>query len=169
MKNTIGIILLIICSSVAAINKPPTDLKVNYLTKPLGIEGIPLFSWDTMDNRFDYKEWIDLNAMDIVQPDAGVMGLTEAWYVSRMAHLQGQLCAPHNWHDALLTVANASLAAGIPNLIMLETNQTFNPLRTDLFKEPLVMKDGFLELPAKPGFGVEIIDDVEKRFPFIPG
>ena len=127
------------------------------------------YGGDTMDNRFDYKEWIDRNAMDIVQPDAGVMGITEAWYVSRMAHLQGQLCAPHNWHDALLTAANASLAAGIPNLIMLETNQTFNPLRTDLFKEPLVPKDGYLELPEKPGFGVELIDDAEKKFPYIPG
>lgn len=127
------------------------------------------YGGDVMDNRFDYKEWIDRNAMDIVQPDSGVMGLTEAWYVSRMAHLQGQLCAPHNWHDALLTVANASLAAGIPNLIMLESNQTFNPLRTDLFREPLVMKDGYLTLPEKPGFGVEMIDDIEKKFPFIPG
>ena len=127
------------------------------------------YGGDVMDNRFDYKEWIDRDAMDIVQPDSGVMGLTEAWYVSRMAHLQGQLCAPHNWHDALLTIANANLGAGIPNLIMLESNQTFNPLRTDLFKEPLVIKDGFLELPDKPGFGVEVIDDVEKRFPFIEG
>jgi L-alanine-DL-glutamate epimerase-like enolase superfamily enzyme len=127
------------------------------------------YGGDVMDNRFDYKEWIDRNAMDIVQPDAGVMGLTEAWFVSRMAHLQGQQCAPHNWHDALLTAANGSLGAGIPNLIMLETNQTMNPLRTELLKEPLVPKDGFLELPDKPGFGIEVIDDAEKRFPFIEG
>jgi L-alanine-DL-glutamate epimerase-like enolase superfamily enzyme len=127
------------------------------------------YGGDVMDNRFDYKEWIDRNAMDIVQPDAGVMGITEAWYVSRMAHLQRQLCAPHNWHDALLTAANASLAAGIPNLIMLESNQTYNPLRTELFKEPLVPKDGYLQLPDKPGFGVEMIDDAEKKFPFITG
>lgn len=127
------------------------------------------YGGDVMDNRFDYKEWIDRNAMDIVQPDSGVMGITEAWYVSRMAHLQGQLCAPHNWHDALLTVANVNLAAGIPNLMMLESNQTFNPLRTDLFREPLVMKDGYLDLPEKPGFGVEMIEDAEKRFPYLPG
>jgi len=122
-----------------------------------------------MDNRFDYKEWIDLNSMDIVQPDAGVMGLTESWYVSRIAHLQGQACAPHNWHDALLTAANASLAAGIPNLMRREPHQTMNPVRTELFKEPLVPKDGYIELPQKPGFGFEVIDDAEKRFPYIPG
>ena len=122
-----------------------------------------------MDNRFDYKEWIDRKAMDIVQPDAGVMGLTESWDVSRMAHLQGQWCAPHNWHGALLTISNGHLAAGIPNLIMLESNQTYNPLRTDLFKEPLEFKDSYLTLPERPGLGVEIIDDIEKKFPFIPG
>ena len=53
--------------------------------------------------------------------------------------------------------------------MMLETNQTMNPLRTELLKEPLVPKDGYIELPNKPGFGIEVIDDVEKRFPFIEG
>jgi L-alanine-DL-glutamate epimerase-like enolase superfamily enzyme len=127
------------------------------------------YGGDTMDNRFMYKEWIDSRSMDIVQPDAGVMGLTEAWYVSRIAHLQGQTCAPHNWHDALLTAANATLAGSIPNLFMLELNQTYNPLRTDLLKEPFVVKDGFLVLPDKPGFGIEVIDDAVKRFPPLPG
>jgi L-alanine-DL-glutamate epimerase-like enolase superfamily enzyme len=146
------------------------DAKANYRKIKDSLSKVKLsYGGDVMDNRFDYKEWIDRNAMDIVQPDAGVMGLTESWYVSRMAHLQGQLCAPHNWHDALLTAANGSLAAGIPNLMMLETNQTMNPLRTDLLKEPLVPKDGYIELPNKPGFGIEVIDDVEKRFPFIEG
>jgi L-alanine-DL-glutamate epimerase-like enolase superfamily enzyme len=142
----------------------------NYIKIKEALKNVKLsYGGDVMDNRFDYKEWIDRKAMDIVQPDAGVMGLTESWYVSRMAHLQGQLCAPHNWHGALLTISNGHLAAGIPNLIMLESNQTFNPLRTDLFKEELKFIDSYLTLPDKPGLGVEMIDDAEKRFPFIPG
>ena len=144
--------------------------KENYIKIKEALKDVKLsYGGDVMDNRFHYKEWIDRNAMDIVQPDAGVMGLTESWYVSRMANLNGQLCAPHNWHGALLTIANGHLAAGIPNLIMLETNQTFNPLRTDLLKEPLIIKDSYIHLPDKPGFGVEVIDDAAERFPFIPG
>jgi len=144
--------------------------KENYIKIKEALNDVKLsYGGDVMDNRFHYKEWIDRNAMDIVQPDAGVMGLTESWYVSRMANLNGQLCAPHNWHGALLTIANGHLAAGIPNLIMLETNQTFNPLRTELLKEPLVIKDSYIQLPDKPGFGVEVIDDAAERFPFIPG
>lgn len=144
--------------------------KQNYIHIREALDKVKLsYGGDVMDNRFEYKEWIDRQAMDIVQPDAGVMGLTESWYVSRMAHLQGQVCAPHNWHGALLTMANLSLAAGIPNLIMLEVNQTYNPLRTDLLKEPFVIKDGMMELPKGPGFGVEVIDEPAKKFPYIPG
>jgi L-alanine-DL-glutamate epimerase-like enolase superfamily enzyme len=79
------------------------------------------------------------------------------------------MCAPHNWHGALLTISNGHLAAGIPNLIMLESNQTYNPLRTELFIEPLDIRNSFLTLSDKPGLGVEMIDDVSKKFPFIPG
>jgi len=146
------------------------EAKKSYIRIKESLDKVKLsYGGDTMNNRFDYKEWIDRKAMDIVQPDSGVMGLTEAWYVSRMAHLQDQQCAPHNWHGALMTLANAHLAAGIPNLIMLEINQTYNPLRTDLLKDPLVIRDGFLELPRKPGLGLEIIEDAAERFPFIPG
>ena len=146
------------------------EAKKNYIRIKETLDKVKLsYGGDTMNNRFDYKEWIDRKAMDIVQPDSGVMGLTEAWFVSRMAHLQDQQCAPHNWHGALMTLANAHLAAGIPNLIMLEINQTYNPLRTDLLKDPLVIREGFLELPRKPGLGIEIIEDATERFPFIPG
>jgi len=127
------------------------------------------YGGDTMDNRFQYKEWIDAQAMDIVQPDAGVMGLTEAWYVSRMAHLQNQVCAPHNWHGALLTMGNAAMAASIPNLIMLEINQTYNPLRDELLKTPFRIEDGYFHLPQGHGFGVEVIDDAADKFPYMEG
>ena len=144
--------------------------KDNYRKIKMALKNVKLsYGGDVMDNRFHYKEWIDRDAIDIVQPDAGVMGLTESWYVSRMADLNGQLCAPHNWHGALLTISNGHLAAGIPNLLMLESNQTYNPLRTGLFKEPLKMEDGYLYLPDNPGLGVEMIDDASKKFPYIPG
>lgn len=146
------------------------EAKKNYIKIKESLDKVKLsYGGDTMNNRFDYKEWIDRKAMDIVQPDAGVMGLTEAWFVSRMAYLQDQQCAPHNWHGALMTLANAHLAGGIPNLIMLEVNQTYNPLRTDLLKNPPMIRDGFFELPRKPGLGLEVIDDAAKKFPFIPG
>jgi galactonate dehydratase len=109
------------------------------------------YGGDSIENRFQYKEWIDRGTLDIVQPDCGVGGTVEAWHICRMAHLY------------------AHLAAGIPNLLMLEVGRTDNPLREEVFKEPLVVVDGHMQLPDKPGFGVEVIDDLAERFPDIPG
>ncbi len=130
---------------------------------------VMLSSGEIDTNRFVLKEWVDRGALDIVQPDCITTGITEAWYMARMANLQGKIAIPHNWHGGLATMANAHFVAGIPNRLMLELNQTVNPLREEIFKEPLVVVNGYMDLPDKPGFGVEVIGDVAKKFPFIPG
>lgn len=120
-------------------------------------------------NRFQVKEWIDRGAFEIVQTDCNVVGLSENWHISRMAHLKGVIHCPHNWHGGLTTMANAHLVAAIPNRHMLELNMTHNPLKEGVFKEPLTVVNGYMDLPDKPGFGVEVIDDLEKKFPYAPG
>jgi L-alanine-DL-glutamate epimerase-like enolase superfamily enzyme len=53
--------------------------------------------------------------------------------------------------------------------MMLELNQTFNPFKEEIFKDPLVVKDGYLDVPDRPGYGMELIDDVARKFPFFDG
>ena len=66
-------------------------------------------------------------------------------------------------------MANAHLVAAIANGEYCELNQTYNPLKEGIFKEPLTVENGVMTLPDRPGLGVELIDDVEERFPFQPG
>jgi len=119
--------------------------------------------------RFEFKQWIDRDAYDIVQPDCNVTGVTEAWHIARMAALRNKLCCPHNWHGGLTTMANAALVAAIPNRLMLELNQTYNPFKEEIFKDPLVVRKGYMELFDRPGFGVELIAGIARKFPFIEG
>ena len=42
------------------------------------------------------------------------------------------------------------------------------PLQWDILKAPLAT-EGYLALPDAPGWGVELADDLETRFPYIPG
>jgi galactonate dehydratase len=119
--------------------------------------------------RFEIKTWIDNDAMDIVQTDCNVTGLSENWFIARLAHVRGKLHCPHNWHGGLTTIANAHLVASSPARHMLELNQTYNPLKEEIFKDPLVVKNGYMDLPNRPGYGVELIDNVEKKFPWAPG
>ena len=120
-------------------------------------------------SRFEFKEWIDRDAYDVVQPDCNVTGLTEAWHIAKMAGLRGKHCCPHNWHGGLTTMANAALVAAIPNHLMLELNQTYNPFKEELFQDPLVVKKGYMDLFNKPGFGVELKPNIAQKFPYIEG
>ncbi len=119
--------------------------------------------------RFEIKPWIENDAIDIVQTDSNVTGLSENWFIARMAHVRAKLHCPHNWHGGLTTIANAHLVASSPSRHMLELNQTYNPLKEEIFKDPLVVKKGYMDLPDRPGYGVELIPDVEKKFPWAPG
>ena len=119
--------------------------------------------------RFEAQIWLDQGVLDIIQTDCNVTGMTENWYIARMAHLRNKIAIPHNWHGGGTTMANAHFVAGIPNREYCELNQTNNPLKEGIFKEPLTVENGVMKLPDKPGFGVELIDDVEKKFPFVPG
>lgn len=120
-------------------------------------------------DRFETQVWLDRRALDIVQTDCNVTGITENWYIARMAHLRGITSIPHNWHGGGTTIGNAHFVAAIPNRDYCELNQTYNPLKEEIFKEPLTVERGVMKLSDKPGFGVELIDDVEKVFPYVPG
>lgn len=129
--------------------------------KVSGGEGIP--------NRGQIAEWIDRGAYDIIQPACDDAGVTEAWHMARMAHSRGKLLCTHNWQDGLVTIANAHLMAAVPNRFLLESNMTPNPLKEGLFKEKLAVKNGYLDIPNKPGLGVELKEGLAELYPPIPG
>jgi galactonate dehydratase len=120
-------------------------------------------------SRYEFKEWLDRGAYQIAQPDCNVTGLTEAWHIAQIAALHDAPCCPHNWHGGLTTMANAALVAAIPNHLLLELNQTYNPFKEEIFKDPLVVKNGYMDLPRRPGFGLELKPGVAAKFPYIPG
>lgn len=145
----------------------------NYRKIRAAMKAVQVSGGETMTTRWDFKEWIDRDGYDIVQPDCNTTGITEAWHTARMAALRRKHCCPHNWHGGLTTMMNAALVAAIPNRLMLELNQTYNPFKEEVFKDPLVVNKGYLTLPDKPGFGVELIkggaEALARKFPYLPG
>jgi L-alanine-DL-glutamate epimerase-like enolase superfamily enzyme len=141
----------------------------NHLKIKQALRTVLVAGGESRTTRFEFKEWIDRDAYDIVQPDCNVTGLSEAWHIAKIAALRGKSCCPHNWHGGLTTMANAALVAAIPNHLMLELNQTYNPFKEEIFKDPLLVKKGYMDLFNKPGFGVELKPDIAQKFPYIEG
>jgi L-alanine-DL-glutamate epimerase-like enolase superfamily enzyme len=143
-----------------------------YRTVRQAMKTVKVSGGETMVTRNEFKEWVDRGGYDICQPDCNTTGISEAWHIARVAALRGKICCPHNWHGGLTTMMNAALVAAIPNHLMLELNQTFNPFKEEVFKEPLVVKKGYMDLPNKPGFGVELAGGAQalaRKFPYLPG
>ncbi len=141
----------------------------NYIRIRQALRTVKVSGGESRGGRIDFKEWIDRRGYDIVQPDCNVTGITEAWHIAQIAHLKGIPCCPHNWHGGLTTMANAALVAAIPNHLMLELNQTYNPFKEELFEEPLVVRNGYMDLPRRPGFGMKLKPGIAAKFPYIPG
>ena len=124
---------------------------------------------ETLPNRAALAEWVDRGAYDIVQPGCDDAGVTECLAMARMAGTRGKLICPHNWQDGLITAANAHLLAAVPNRFLLESNMTPNPFKEGLFKEKFAAVNGYLDVPDKPGLGVELKEGLEELYPPIPG
>lgn len=116
-----------------------------------------------------FEPYLQRGAYGIVQPDAGMCGITEAMRIGRRAHEFGVDLCPHNWHNGLMTMANAHLVAALPNPRVLELCRIQGPLQWAILKEPPVIQSGWLELPDRPGLGVELAEDLEEQFPYIDG
>ncbi|MDF9796346.1 L-alanine-DL-glutamate epimerase-like enolase superfamily enzyme [Catalinimonas alkaloidigena] len=151
------------------INQWKEDAVEKHLQIKEAMPSVMVSGGERFTHSLQLHEWIITGAYDIIQSDCNFTGISEGWHIAQVAHLYGRLQCPHNWHGGLTTMANLHFVAGVPNGHMCELNQTYNPLKEELFKRPLIVKDGYMELPDKPGFGVEIIDDVAKKFPYVSG
>jgi L-alanine-DL-glutamate epimerase-like enolase superfamily enzyme len=140
-----------------------------YLTIKKALPTVKISGGESRSNRGEIAEMVDCGAYDIIQPGCDDAGMTETWHMARWAHTRGKLFCPHSWQDNLVAIANAHLMAAVPNRFLLETNMTPNPLKEGLFKEKLIVKDGYLEIPDKPGLGVELKEGLEEEYPPIPG
>lgn len=130
---------------------------------------IPIATGEHEQTRFPFHTMLRARAVDIVQPDIGVVGgLTECRRVAAIAHAHGAVINPHCWGSALLWTASLHFAAATANSTLIEFGQGYNPLLTDLLTEvPAVGADGCASPPNRPGLGVDLQPDVERRYPYI--
>ncbi|HEX2646533.1 MAG TPA: mandelate racemase/muconate lactonizing enzyme family protein [Candidatus Dormibacteraeota bacterium] len=106
-----------------------------------------------------WRRMIGIGAVDIVQPDVCyVGGMTRARQVADMAgHLR---CVPHSANLTLVTVFALHLCGAIPNAgpyveLSIEPDEYY-PWQVGLFEPQLAVRDGSVDIPAGPGWGVEI-------------
>jgi L-alanine-DL-glutamate epimerase-like enolase superfamily enzyme len=112
-----------------------------------------------------FKPYLELHAQDIIMPDLAWNGITMGKKIADMAHAYDVLCAFHNCHSPLTTLVTANVAATIPNFFITEIDVDDAPWRDDLLTHPFTIKDGYLELPDRPGLGADLIEQELLKHP----
>jgi L-alanine-DL-glutamate epimerase-like enolase superfamily enzyme len=126
----------------------------------------PVSGYETETGLPGFRNLIDARAVDIVQPDViWSGGITETRKIAALAQAHNLPVIPHVFSSAVASIANMHLIAALPNGGLLEFDQNPNPLRSELFDEPIeVDADGKVRLPDRPGLGVRLNQATVDRY-----
>lgn len=123
---------------------------------------VPIAAGERLFGKWQYRDLIQKQAVSVVQPDiCHVGGIYEARKIAAMAELYYGTVAPHNPLGAISLAACIQLDACIPNFLVQEHpgNADLSDLGVGYLREPFVIHNGYIDLPTKPGLGIELDEE----------
>jgi len=130
---------------------------------------IPIATGERLQTIYGFKELIETRAVDIIQPDPILCGgILETIKIAAMAEVNYITVAPHNPFGPVETAVSVNIDSSIPNFLIQEYKPDDKPPRRDMIVEPLKFNRGYIELPTRPGIGVELNEDSFSKYPYEP-
>ncbi len=148
---------------------PPDNIAA--LAKASDSINIPVATGERLHNKYEYRELINLQAADILQPDiTQTGGFLETKKIAAMGDMCYMTVAPHNVGGPVSTATALHFAACTTNF---KIQEHFNDFSEAWVKEaatgcPEVI-DGYFSLPNGPGLGMELNEDLIAQHPYREG
>jgi L-alanine-DL-glutamate epimerase-like enolase superfamily enzyme len=117
-------------------------------------------------SRQSFIELMDRGRIDIVQVDlTRCGGFTEAMKIAALAWDRGIPVANHGFTTYINVTAALHWLASIPNALICEfvTEEETN-LRESITRQKLRAKDGYLSIPEEPGLGIDLDEEMVRKF-----
>jgi L-alanine-DL-glutamate epimerase-like enolase superfamily enzyme len=126
---------------------------------------IPISGGEVLTRRQAFEPWLRAGAFDIVQPDVTKCGgISEERQIARTARECGVRFIPHGWNTALGLAADLQLASAFADTDLVEY-LTGSPFIDELAQGGWRLDaDGMLEIPSRPGLGVDVNLDALAAF-----
>ncbi len=149
---------------------PPDDID-GYVEVARALD-IPIAGGESHCLRYDFRDLIARNAIDVAMPDAGrAGGITECRKIATLASAFDKKYSPHvGLSGAGIRSASLHLAASMPRDVFLTYEYYHirgrpNPLSNDVMKKPVErFHAGYVEVPDGPGLGIELNERIAKTF-----
>src|SRR5215471_1321353 len=122
---------------------------------------------------YGFREFLGAGAVDIAQPDIGSCGgISAARHIMALAQSHGVQINPHVWGSAIAQAASLQVIAAVPvahhSLFgqepILEYDRSSHPFRQQLVRESIQQFEGWVDVPSKPGLGVEVDREILDQY-----
>lgn len=131
----------------------------------------PIALGERLYSRWDVRQFLECNAVDILQPDISHCGgISEMRRIAAMAETYDVALAPHCPLGPIALAANVQVAATTPNFVIQEMSLGihYNAGSQDLTsytQNPEVWKveEGYINLLKGPGLGIEIDEEQVRK------
>lgn len=130
----------------------------------------PIATGERLNTRWQFKNIFKQGTVDIIQPDVALVGgILETKKIASMAETFDIAVAPHAPYGPIALAATLQVDACTPNVFIQEQslgihyNKGFDLLDFVNNKEIFEYKDGYVNLPDKPGLGLELNEDLIKE------
>lgn len=134
---------------------------------------IPVAGGEAEFSRYGFQHLLNRRAVDIVQPDCCVTGgISEFRKIAVLASVNNIQCYPHIWGSVVALHTGLHCAFSLPHYppsltpdeMLLELDRTPNIFREELTKKKLTIRDGYIGLPDSPGLGVDIDEELIRKY-----
>ncbi len=130
---------------------------------------VPIATGERLFTKFAFREVLEKHAATVLQPDiCHCGGIFEAKKIAAMAEAYHCSVAPHNPLGPISLAACIQADACIPNFLIQEHPgmEDGRDLGVGYLKEPIVIRDSYVELTDKPGLGIEVDEEFVRAHTF---
>lgn len=143
---------------------------------------IPIATGERINTAHEFEMLLERGACSYVRASLGVCGgFTGARKIAAVAEAHHASLVPHNPCSPVMTNAVLNFVAATDNIAITEypnpyaastadhlTGSGVKLRQCDMVDHIPERKGGYLMVPEDPGIGIELIPDVEEKFPFRP-
>jgi len=131
---------------------------------------VPVAGGERCISRQSFREILETRAVDIFQPEPlACGGILETVKWAATAELHHIMIAPHQACSPVSLLVCAHIDACIPNFLIQECNVRLDsPSARDMIVGLPEIAGGYLQVPSKPGLGIELNEESLADYPYRP-
>jgi L-alanine-DL-glutamate epimerase-like enolase superfamily enzyme len=130
----------------------------------------PIAGGECLTAVCEWQTFIEQDSFHIGQPDASfTAGLDQFMNVAAMLNAKGRRIAPHAWGAGGSQMQNIHCGFASANTAILEVAPAYGPLHSEVIGDSLILQNGYILPPEKPGLGITLTEATIRKFPFVRG